>query len=244
MNTIRCPQCRLINMEDVRRCRRCGTALSSATQQKSLGSYFRTSNRAARYWVIPLIAIVSVACIYGFYSHSTEVSTPRSGFAATDKEAKRNAPATREPEEVKKLHREFVARLDQNMADRKGKGFGKNQTLAFETLTLLREQQKKTANPSTQKYLNEFCSLVEKYYDQLVRYNSESAHLQEVGQRGRQVRFRVLGDPTLSPDEEASRQVDLRNENVSEARSATVSTTDIDETVKALRDLSSYGAGL
>src|SRR5271157_1021621 len=128
MNTIRCPQCRLINMEDVRRCRRCGTSLSSATQQKSLASYFRTSNRAARYWVILLIAIVSVAFIYGFYSHLIEFSTPRSGFSATDKEAKRSAPANRELEEVKKLHREFLARLDQNMADRKGRGFGKNQT--------------------------------------------------------------------------------------------------------------------
>jgi len=231
-------------MENVRRCRRCGTALSSATQQKSLFLFFRTSNQAARYWVIVLITIVSVAFIDGFYKHSTEVSTRRSGFAATDKEAKRNASANRELEEVKKLHREFLARLDQNMADRKGKGFGKNQTLAFETLTLLRKQQKKTANPSAQKYLNEFCSLVEKYYGQLVRYNSESAHLQEVSQRGKQVRFRLLGDPTVSPNEETSRQVDLRNENVSEALLTSFSVTDIAETVKALRDLSFYGTGL
>ncbi len=231
-------------MKDVRRCRRCGTSLSSATQQKSLASFFRVSNWAARYWVIALIAIVSAACIYGYYSHSTEVSTRRSGLAATAKAPEKSAPANRELEEVKKLNREFVARLDQNMADPKGKGFSKNQTLAFKTMTLLREQQKKTANPSAQKYLNAFCSLVEKYYNQLVRYNSESAHLLEVRQRVSQVRYRVLGDPKLSPDEEASRRVELRNGNVSEALLTSVSVTDIDETVKALRDLSSYGTGL
>jgi hypothetical protein len=206
-----------------------------------LGSRFLNFNRAARRWVIPLIAIVSLACIYGFYKHSKEISALRTEVAGTDKRIEKSAPTNRELEEVKKLYRNFMAQLDRNMADREGKSFGKNQLLALETLTLLRERQDKITDPSAHKYLNEFCRLVEKYHGQLVRYNSESAHLQRVKQQIGRTRFRILGDSSLSPDDTASRQVDLGNENASDVGLTTVSAGDIEETVKALQNLSSTG---
>ncbi len=241
MSTVRCPECRLINAKNTRRCRRCGTPLSSGTKRDSVNSGFLNFNRVLRHWVILLIAVVSLACIYGFYRHSKEISASGAEVVGTDKRIEKSTPAKRETEEVKKLGRDFMASLDRNMADQEGKGFDKNQRLALETRTLLQEQQKKITNPSAQKHLSEFYRLVEKYHDQLVRYNSESSHLQDAGQRSGRTRFGIMGDSSLSPDNTASGQADHGNESAGKARSATVSAGDIDETVKALRNLLSAG---
>jgi hypothetical protein len=241
MSTIRCPKCKLINKEKERRCRRCGAPLSLETDGNGVNSKSMKWARAARYLAVPIIAVVSVLCIFGFYRYSKGVSDPGAGPAVTSKAIEKSTSVNRELEEAKKLNRDFIAQLDRNAADHKGDGLNKNQTLAFDTMMLLKEQQNKLADPAAREYLDEFCRLVEKYYDQMVRYNSESAHLTAVRHRIQAERERVLQDSSLSPEEKSAKQADLWNENASETQLTTVKAGDIDETVKSLRNLSPPG---
>jgi len=226
MSTMRCPKCKLINGGNARRCRRCGTPISSATGYKPLNL-----NPGVRNFVIALIAIISLTCIYGFYRHSKDVSTSHAGLAGKDNGPGKNVPANRGFEEVKKLKQDFMACIDQNTASPESEGLNKNQTLAFETLTHLQEQQAKVSDPAMQEYLNEFQRLVKKYYSQLARYKSQSDHRQEAKPRTGRTRFRNLAG--LS-------QADRWNENA--GGDGLTTADDIDETVKAIRNLSPIAA--
>jgi hypothetical protein len=236
MSAISCSKCNLINMDNAGRCRRCGASLSPVAK----GKVFDTKSLSTvRCFAIPAIAIVLAAFVYGVFIHSKGTSAPGAGLAETNKGVEKSALANPELEEVKKLCRDFMAGLDRNMADRNGEGLNKNQTLAFDTMMLLKERQNKLVDPAAQKYLSEFCPLVEKYYDQVVRYASESAHLVEVRERIKSERQRALKDPSLSLEDKIAKQSELWDENTSEVKLTTVSAGDIDQTVESLRNLSS-----
>jgi hypothetical protein len=79
--------------------------------------------------------------------------------------------------------------------------------------------------------------LTEKYYNELARYNSESAHLAEAGERYHAERDLVLKDSSLSQERKISKLTDLWNQNAEENKSITVSAGDLDEIVKSLRSL-------
>jgi hypothetical protein len=231
----------LINMENVRRCRKCGAPLSPNTEGPPSDTRTPGFNRASRYLAIPLIAIVSVLCIYGFYRHSKGVSIPGAEVAGKNKAIAVSVPANDELEGVKKLNREFMDRIDQNAADPKGEGLTKNQTLAADTMAALKEQQNKLTDSAAQKYLDDFCSLVEKYHSQVVRLNSETARLAEVRQRITSEIEQVRQDPSLSPEDKISRQADIRSELDDESQGAGIIANDMDETLKSLRNLSVAG---
>jgi hypothetical protein len=248
MASIRCPKCKLINTEETRRCRRCNALLSPGTKERAHKS--QISGRTVCYLVVVVIA-VSALCIYGFYGNSNnttnKTSSQAAGVSGTNGVAAANGtvvttPASKDFEEVKELHRDFVAKFDQNAADRKGEGRKKNQELAYETLTQLRGKQSKVYEASAQKYLDDFYRLVQQYYDQAVRFNSDSAYLLEVNNRARSEVERVRKDPSLTQEEKTLRISHIVKDDDSEQARASVSAKDIGETIKALRNLSGSDA--
>jgi hypothetical protein len=210
--------------------------LSSKTRRNVFSSNSSSSKRTVHRLVISAIAILLAAFIYGFHRHFS-ASDSGSGTTATIKGIEKSIPVNRELEEVKQLKRDFMARLDQNATNHTGDGLNQNQILALNTMMLLKEQQNKITDPEAQDSLNKFFRLVEKYYDELIRYNSETAHLAEVRQRIRAERDLVLKDSSLSRELKSSKLTDLWNQNVEENKSTTVSAGDLDETVKSLRIL-------
>ena len=242
MNNIRCPKCKIINMENARICRRCGAPLSRETEGNTTGIKSPTFGRAALKLTVLVIAIVSLLCIYGFYRHSQSVSSSGTGLAETNAVTAKNAPANRELEEVKKLNQDFLGRLDQNMSDRQGEGFKKNQTLAYDTTMTLQEKQNKLTDAAALKYLGEFHGLVNKYYDQLVRFNSDKAHLVDANQRTSDEIEQIQQDPSLSDDDKFSRKRDLKRKLFDDSQKYSSSSNDIEETVKFLRKLLASGA--
>jgi hypothetical protein len=247
MNTIRCPKCKLINPENIHRCRRCGTSLSSDTNEDVSEAKSPSFNRAARLLAIPVIVIVALLCIYGYYGHSNSVLSSRTVLAETNNSETNqvianSAPANREREEVKKLHRDFLGRLDQNMADRQGEGFKKNQTLAYDTMIALQEEQNKLTDAAALKHLGELSRLVNTYYDQLVRFNSDKAHLAEANQKASSEIEQIQQDPSLSDDEKFSRKRDLKGKLFDDSQKYSGSANDIEETAKSLHNLLASGA--
>jgi hypothetical protein len=224
----------LINQENARLCRRCKTRLSAKAIRESKTRGF---NRATSFWAILVIAIVLVPCLYGFYKYWKGDSDAKIALAATQKGIEKSVPVNWELEEVKRLHKDFISRLDQNMSDRAGKGFDQNQTLAFHAMTQLKEGQNKYTDPAAQEYFYRFFRLVEKYYDQLVRYNSDSAHTAEARERIRTERDLILNDPSLSPESRSSKLAELWDQKTSESKSASISIGEINETVQSLRNL-------
>jgi hypothetical protein len=243
MTAIRCPECRLINIENVRRCRRCGTPLSPDAEGEIPASVSVKCSRAARHLAVPVIAIVSLLWIYACYKHSKDVPSPGAGLAGTNTAIAESAPTNEQLEGVKRLSRDFMARLDQNAADPKGDGLRKNEALAFDTMEELKEQQNRTTDPAARDYLDDLYRLVEKYHDQVVRLNSEIARLAEVRQRITNEIEQVRQDPSLSPEDKISRQAEIRSELDSESRGTDSAANDIDVTVKSLRNLSAAGIG-
>jgi hypothetical protein len=238
MAAIKCPKCQLINSENAKVCRRCKTRLSLKTKGGIPNSKTPGFIHAAGFWVIPVIAIVLVSCLYG-YKYRKSASDAGTRPTATPMRIERSVPVNRELEEVKKLHRDFIARLDQNMADHTGKSFDENQTLALHSMTQLKELQDRFTDPAAQEYFYRFYGLVETYYDQLVRYSSTSAHMDEVRERSRTECDLILKDPSLNQTRRSSKLAMLMNQKNSESQAAIISADDIDETVQSLHNLSS-----
>ena len=249
MTAIRCPKCKLINKEEARRCRRCSTPLSLKTEEMDHKS--RISGRAVGYMVVTVIAL-SALCIYGFYGNSKSAASSVVGVSGTTPGINNKAVATsgtpvitpvnKELEEVKVLHRDFIAKFDQNAADRKGEGLKKNQALAYDTLIMLRGKQTEIFEASAQKYLDDFSKLVQQYYNQAVKYNSESVSLVEVNNRARSEVEQIRKDPSLTQEEKTIRISHIVKDDDSEFQRAGVNARDIDETVKSIRDLSKSDA--
>jgi hypothetical protein len=230
MSTIRCPKCKLINKDTAGHCRRCETPLA-------LGLSSPQSNRAICRFAIPVIVTVLALGLYVFYRHSPDASASAPGRAETSSAIVEDVSSNQDLEKVKKLSRDFIAGLDQNMANRKGDGLKTNQTLALNTMRQLKEQQDILTNPAALKYLNEYCRLVETYYDQVVRYNTEIAHFEEVRQRSSSNRQRILQDSSLSVEEKSAKQLELWEENAGEEKATGVLSNKIEETVKSLRNM-------
>ena len=249
MNTIRCPKCKLINTENVHRCRRCGTSLSSDKNADVSDSKSMNSSRAARYWAVPVIVTVALLCIYVYFRSSQSIPISGTALAETNNSATsqvtaKTTSANRELEEVKKLNRDFLGRLDQNMSDRQGEGFKKNQTLAYDMMMTLQEEQSKLTDAAALKHCGEFSRLVNTYYDQLVRFNSDKAHLADANQRVSSEIEQIQQDPSLSDEEKFSRKRDLKGKNFDDALKYSGSANGIEETVKSLRNLLASGAAL
>jgi hypothetical protein len=249
MSTIRCPKCKLINNENVHSCRRCGARLSAGSGRNGGGSKPARASRAVRYWAILFIAAVAVLCLYGFHRQSKGASSPKAettventGNLATGA-VPASVPANRELELVKNLNRDFLAQLDRNVADRNGVGLDKNQALALNMMSSLREQRNRKADPAAQKYLDQFSSLVEKYYDQVVRFNQESNRLTKTRYRITSDIAQVQGDASLSAENKDSRQADLLNKLDVESKERSVLARDMSGTLKSLRSLAASGAG-
>lgn len=242
MQTIRCPKCRLINNQDAPRCRRCGTLLSSVTQEGGTGSRSSNSNRAARKWIIPAIAVTLLLGVFGYYRYSKIAPNYTGVSAEINRPTVKKHPADQKLEELKALSRDFLSSLDQNMSDRSGEGYQKNQPLAFDTMMALQVEKSKPMDVAAQKYLDEFYRLVNQYYDQLVRFNSEKADLAKASQKTFSEIEQIQQDTSLSDEEKYSRKRDLKREYFDKSQEYSVSSMDIDETVKSLRDLLTSGA--
>ena len=247
MNTIRCPKCKLINSESVRRCRRCGASLSSDRNGDVSDSKPLNSSRAARHWAIPVIVVVALLCIFVYYRYSQNIPISGTALAKTNNSATnqviaKSASANRELEEVKKLNQDFLGKVDQNMSDRQGEGFKKNQILAYDMMMTLQEEQSKLTDAAALKHCGEFSRLVNTYYEQLVRFNADKAHLLDANQRVSNEIEQIQQDPSLSDDEKFLRKRDLKGKNFEDALHYSGSANEIEETVKSLRNLLTSGA--
>ena len=252
MSAIRCPQCKLVNNnEDDRRCRRCGTPLLLKNEDKALESAPLKVDRSVRHWAVPVIVIVCLLGIYGFYKHLQGAPNPAAEVSDPGKTVIQHASESRDESRgkspaggtVRKLHQDFVARLDQNMADRNGEGFKKSQALTSETMTLLNQQQNNPNDPAAQAYLGELSRLVEKFNAQLIQYNSETRHLSDVRQQIDREIDNVQQDSSLTPEQKISRKRDLNRKYFDEAEACSVNSKDLDETMNSLRNLSASAAG-
>jgi hypothetical protein len=247
MSVIRCPKCKLINNEDIRRCRKCGAPLPSKNDPNAYRPGSLNFDRAARHWAVPFVVVVAVLCIYGFYRYSQGapkvVIQPTAEAAGTSKSIVKSVPENGDLDVVKKLHQDFVARLDQNMADRGGEGFKKNQTLASETMALLNQQQNNLNDPVAQTRLGELQRLMEKYNAQLIQYNSETLHLAEVRNQVDTEIANLQKNSSLTPEERISRKHDLNGKYFDEAQACSINSKDLDETLNSIRNLPAPGAG-
>jgi hypothetical protein len=230
MSTIKCPKCGLVNHSTISHCRRCKALLA-------LDSKAPQRNRSILHFGVPAIAIVLALGLYIFQNHS-----PESSATVPERAEKRStiaavAPTNQDLEKVKKLGRDFVASLDQNLANRNGEGTKTNQILALNTMKQLKEQFDIITDPAAVRYLNEFSRLVETYYDQVVRYNSETARFDEVRQRNSNNRKHILQDSSLSVEEKAAKQLELWEENAGEEKAAGTLSNNMEETIKSLRNM-------
>lgn len=232
MRTTRCPKCKLINSDTAGFCRRCNTRLAPNANSPQ-------PNQAVWRIAIPVIVIILALGLYAFYKHSPNASTPMPGLTESNKVIVKVASTNQDLEKVKKLSRDFIAGLDQNMANHNVDGLKTNQTLAFNTMGQLKEQQDVLTDPAALKYLNEYCRLVETYYDQVVRYNSEIARFEAVREQSRTNRQRILKDSSLSTEEKSAKQLELWEENAGEEKATGTLSNKIDETVKSLRNMAS-----
>jgi hypothetical protein len=235
MSTIKCPKCKLNQADDSRRCRRCGAPLSLGAGRNVFPKSF-AAKRAVYYLAVSVIAVLVAAFVHGVHDYLYSASDYGSRPAAIEEVAKR-LPVNRELEEVKQLHRDFIARFDHNAADHTGDELNKNQILTFAMIMQLKEERNKITDSEAQEHLSKFFRLLEKYYDQLVQYNSESAHLAEVRRRICAERDLVMKDSSLSKEIRSAKLVDLWNQNRQEIQSTTVSANDLDETAKSLHNL-------
>jgi hypothetical protein len=243
MSAIRCPKCQLINDENARRCRRCETPLSQDTKGDVVNPKSPNFNRTARKLVIPVIAIVVLLCIYGFYRYSASASGSEVEHAGINKATAKSTPGNGDLEEMIKLNQDFLAKLDQNTPNHVGDGLNKNQTLAFDTLTSLKERLKKITDSAALKYSGEFYRLLEKYHGQVVRFNEESTRLAKVRQRFASEINNLRSDPSMSAEDKNSKQADLTRELEREFQRSSITADDAAETVKSLRNISVPGIG-
>lgn len=238
MSVIRCPKCRLVNREKIRRCRRCGTVLPGAAEIKAAEVRALSMHRAIRRWVVPVLGVITILCLYGFYRHRTGSYGPGDAVAATTKTMETIVRENRDLEFVRNLHSDFIAKLDQNMADREGRGYTLNQPLASETMKLLDQNRDKIKDPLAQKCLDEFYSLVEKYNAQLIQYNSDIINRGELKKQTNDEIERIQQDASMTPEERAAKTRDLNGKFFDTIqKEETVNNIDIVETAKSLRNL-------
>lgn len=237
MNTIKCPECKLVNMGNARTCRRCATPLFPEGKAKAAGSRGLNFWKLARSLAIPMVMIALAFCIYGLNRKEHGVLTSKPLASGGNSVTTRNVPVSGALEEAKKLSRDFVARMDQNMSDRNGRGFELNQKLAFDTLQHMGEQTPGLADPETQKHLEEFSRLVERYYNQLTAYNSDVANFANGHQRMKNEIEQIQQDSSLSPEQKTIRRSDLRKEFFNESEQREITSKDLDATMLFLRTL-------
>jgi hypothetical protein len=237
MAAIRCPKCNLINLGKARICRRCKTRLPRITKGNALESKTPRFNRAICFWVVLVIAIAVVAGIFCFYKYSNVDSNAGTGLVAAQKELTKDTATNRDLEDMKQLYRDFITRLDQNLADHTDEGLNKNQSLALNTMAQLKELQNRYKDPAVLEYFHKFYRLASKYYDQLSQYISDRARMAEVSQRIRVERDLILNDSSLSPELRSSKLAALWNQKTNESKFTTIFTRDLDETVQSLRNL-------
>jgi hypothetical protein len=250
MSAQRCPKCNLVNMEDARRCRRCSTPLSPGNGKDIADSKSSSSGPKARRLVIPAVAVAALLCLWGFYKHANGGSklpaeaTVQSKTMVTQALANETSvPVNPKLDAVQKLDQDFIAQLDKNMNDRDGDGLKKDQALAYDTMMRLKEHEAEVMDPRTEKFRDEFSRLVEKYYNQLVQYNSETDHDAELNQKLRSQIGAIRQETSLSQAEEFIKERDVRRTYYDETQRSGVKYEDLNETVKSLHALSASNAG-
>jgi len=194
--------------------------------------------RAALRLALPIVAVIFALGVYGYRGLSTKDSQHGIGVVKANEWEARGTRANHELEAVKRLNRDFLAALDRNMADRHGKGYKINQALAYDTMMAMQKDQAELTDAGARKYLGELNALVNRYYDQLVRFNSEQADLAKLnGQISGEIE-RIQQDASLSDEEKYSRKRDLKNSYFDASQKYSITSRDLDETVKLLRNLS------
>lgn len=237
MSTIKCPECKLVNLGSARTCRRCATPLIPDGKGRSINQRSSRIGKLVCGLAIAVTAVVLAFWIYGPNRKEHEVLTSETAVAGEKSAVQKIAPVRQELEEAKELSSIFVARMDQNLIDRNGHGFENNQALASDTLKIVREQMPNVADPEAQKHLEEFSRLLEQYYDQLATYNADTTTLAASSRRMKDDIEQVQQDSTLSPDEKSIRQREIQRKYLDESQEYNGTSKDIDATMESLRAL-------
>lgn len=233
MSAIKCRECRLVNKAEARVCRRCGAPLYP--DPKAAGSQSSSFGKLGRMVAIPAIIVIVILSIYTLNRNPKEGTKSESASRGNDTFIEGNSETP--TKNAKELSRSFVDQMDQNLHNRDGKGFEKNQILTAETLNLLREQVSGSSNPEEQGHWDEFTRLLEQYHDQLTKYNTDNAYLASAYDRMNADIERIQADPDLSPEQKTIREKSLRLNYHDETERIRISPADISATEQALRVL-------
>jgi hypothetical protein len=234
MSVIKCRECRLVNKGEARECRRCGAPLY--LDPKAAGSQSISFGKLGRIVAIPAIIVIVMLSIYAL-NRNAKGGAKSESVSRGNVTAIEGNSATPTSKKAIVLSRSFVVQMDQNLSDRDGKGFQKNQILAAETLKLLKEQVNGSLNPEEQSHWDEFTRLLERYHEQLAKYNADNVYLASAYERTNADIARVQADPDLSPEQKAIREKGLRLNYHDEAEQIRIAPADIDATEQALRAL-------
>jgi hypothetical protein len=239
MSVNKCPTCHLVNEAEAHCCRRCAALLDSEGNASKKSPNFRQSFRSM---AVVAIIVLSLLFIYSSLKPSNIASNSQISIVAKNEAQIKGTPTGAKPDEVKTVGQDFLAQLDLNMNDRNGEGSKKNQILASETIKLLQSKRNELVDASAQQPLDEFDHLVNKYYDQLVKYNIESSHIIETSLDIQKQLDDMQSDSSLSDKDKISRKNELKFKIFNTSIGRTVSSNDIEETVKSIRNLWSSSA--
>ena len=234
MSAIKCRECRLVNKVEARVCRRCGAPLHP--EAKVAGSKSSSFGKLGRLAAIPVIIAIVVLSIYALNRDTKAVGSSESASRGSGISIEGNSSAPTF-QNAKEFSRSFVDQMDQNLYNRDGKGFEKNQILAAETLKLVRERGDGSPNSEEQTHLDEFTRLLERYSDQLAKYNTDNAYLAAAYERTNTDIERIEADPDLSPEQKTTREKALRLNYHDETERIRIAPEDIRTTEQALRAL-------
>jgi hypothetical protein len=239
MSINKCPTCQLVNGAGVQCCRRCGALIAP---KETIAEKSPNLRQSFRNIAVPAIIVLSILCIYAILKPSKIASIPQTSVVTKNEPQINDSPTAAKPDEVKKLRRDFLLQLDLNMNDRNGEGSKKNQILASDTIKLLKQKRNELVEPTGQQSLDELNLLITKYYDQLVKYNIETAHIIETSLGIQKQLEDIQKDSSLSDKDRISRKHELKFELFNQSIARTVSSNDIEETVASIRNLQSSSA--